>query len=325
MPDYLLFGLSVRSSFHLPGLREVANVLDPHIELELYSTRIACADLHSLGTLRHTSPYVDAATGRSIAEIWELKNDAGFILNYDVGIQFLVDRRGERIRIAPCKDSSLDEIVALLLGPVFGFVLRLRGCVCLHASAVMAGSKAIAFMGPSGSGKSTLAAMLASKGLAVLTDDILPLKRHPEGYFVAIPGYPRLKLFPDIASIFVNDIARLLPVVPNDAKWDKRYLELSEGLFHYQEEDCQLAAIYEIAPRQHSYDIPTIETLNLNRALISLSTHTFANYALDKEMRAAEFRLLSDLVERVPVRRFFPRSDLETLHTQVEILLKDMA
>ena len=49
------------------------------------------------------------------------------------------------------------------LGPVFAFVLRLRGAVTFHASAVRIGD-AVAFLGPQGAGKSTTAAALALRG-----------------------------------------------------------------------------------------------------------------------------------------------------------------
>ena len=39
-----------------------------------------------------------------------------------------------------------------------GFVMLLRGIVCLHASAIAIDDEAIALLGPAGSGKSTTAA-----------------------------------------------------------------------------------------------------------------------------------------------------------------------
>src|SRR5215469_301127 len=67
----------------------------------------------------------------------------------------LPDQAGAEVRARWAAASTFEDAVTYLLGPVLGFVLRLRGRTCLHASAVAVGGQAIALAGSSGAGKST--------------------------------------------------------------------------------------------------------------------------------------------------------------------------
>ena len=80
-------------------------------------------------------------------------------------------------------------------------ILHLRGITSLHASAVAVNGAVIAFCGPSGAGKSTLSAALASRGLPLVTDDVLPLHPGPAGSVLAGPGLPELRVYPGTAAL----------------------------------------------------------------------------------------------------------------------------
>lgn len=67
------------------------------------------------------------------------------------------------------------------------FILARRGRTPVHASAFMIGDLAVALAGSSGSGKSTLALAAASRGLPVLSDDMIFVQREP----FAAWGFPR--------------------------------------------------------------------------------------------------------------------------------------
>jgi hypothetical protein len=66
----------------------------------------------------------------------------------------------------------------------------------LHASTVSSGGRAIAIAAPSGTGKSTLAAALATRGFAVVGDDICVISM-ATGAPRIWPTYPRLRLWRD--------------------------------------------------------------------------------------------------------------------------------
>jgi hypothetical protein len=138
-------------------------------------------------------------------------------LSYDDGTEFFIDARGARIWATWPASLTIEDTATYLLGPVLGFYLRLRGLVCLHASAVMLDGRCVAFLGPAGSGKSTLAAAFAAQGHAIVTEDVACLDESG-GAFAVRPGYPRIRLWEDSARLLRNSALPLL--TPN---WDKHY------------------------------------------------------------------------------------------------------
>ena len=116
---------------------------------------------------------------------------------YDDAVEFIVDEQGSHVWAKWPNGLTIDDVSIYLLGPILGFVLRLRGTLSLHASVVELDRKAIAILGPAGAGKSTLAAAFAMAGHRVLSDDITPVLFDERGRFMAQPGYPRLRLWPD--------------------------------------------------------------------------------------------------------------------------------
>ncbi len=74
-------------------------------------------------------------------------------------------------------------------------VMNLRGTEVLHASSVWSRGRAIAFVGNGGQGKSTLAASLVQEGLALISDDAVPLV--PDGARIRTSnGPPEMNLWP---------------------------------------------------------------------------------------------------------------------------------
>ena len=65
------------------------------------------------------------------------------------------------------------DAASYLAGYVLAFVLRLRGSVPLHASAVAIDGRALLFVGDSWAGKSSTAAAFSILGYPVLADDIV--------------------------------------------------------------------------------------------------------------------------------------------------------
>lgn len=79
-------------------------------------------------------------------------------------------------------------------------LLRLRGCVFFHASAVERHGRAYAFLGPGSSGKSTTAAALTLKGYRPLADDVCALAFTTTGEPLVLPGYHRQDLRPEAVT-----------------------------------------------------------------------------------------------------------------------------
>ena len=126
--------------------------------------------------------------------------------------------------------STLEDAATYLLGPVLGFVLRLRGITCLHASAVAVGDRAIALMGPANAGKSTTAAGFSRMGFPVLADDIVALSE-PDEILRVQPAYPQLRLWPESAAFLYGSADALPRLTPT---WDKRALDLTQNGCRFQ-------------------------------------------------------------------------------------------
>jgi hypothetical protein len=82
-----------------------------------------------------------------------------------------------------------------------------------------------------------------------------------------------------------------------------------------------LAAIYLLGPR--SVDGPTLEAMPGGAAVAILAAHTYMNYLLTAELRGHEFRFLSRLVSRVPIRRVIARDDHSQINRLCQTILED--
>jgi hypothetical protein len=219
--------------------------------------------------------------------------------------QFVVDHAGGKIWSDWPAPLTLEDATTYLLGPVMGFVLLLRGLVCLHASAIVVDGKAIAFVGPAGAGKSTTAAAFAARGFSVLAEDVMTLDDRRDNFLVR-PAYPCIRLWPASAATLYGSRSALPPLTPN---WDKCYLDLTQRSGQFETEPRPLTAIYLLGERSDNPEAPFVEPVDRAEGLMSLIANTYATKLMDKEMRAREFDLLTRVLARVPVRRVTPHTD----------------
>jgi hypothetical protein len=288
-----VYGLGLSVNVPLAGLRGLAPASKVDVALHVGGLPASPAEREPGWPPFHVSDETDEA-GNPVRTI--SRTPAGhYRIEYPDGTRVVVDAQGARVW-AQGGVPDVEDTATYLLGPVLGFVLRLRGINCLHASAVAIGGRAVAFVGASGSGKSSTAAAFARAGFAVLSDDVTPVTEHG-GRFVAQPAYPRLRLWPESVEGLFGEAARLPPIV---AGWDKRFLDLAEAPFRFQREPLPLAAIYLL---DASAGAPGIEPVAPRDAVMSIVADTFATYVLDRERRAREFDFITRLVEAVPVRR----------------------
>jgi len=257
--------------------------------------------------------------GMPIVRVRRANTGRYFRIDYPDETVIVVNSQGTRIWATRPIGATVEDTATYLLGPTLGFVLRLRGITCLHASAVAIEDKVIALVGPSASGKSTMAAAFAKLGYPVLTDDLLALSDHGL-WFEAQPAYPRVRLWPEsVKGLFGSEDA--LPcLTPN---WDKRFLDLSGIRYRFQHEPLPLAAIYFLAPIECERSEFRMETVQMQDAMMSLIVNTYANYLLDKSMRAKEFESLGRLVRTVQFRRIVSDMDFMKLPQICESIAKD--
>lgn len=125
--------------------------------------------------------------------VW--REEQGYRLDIPSAGEFWVSADGSAIgQISRAVDVPPVFLAESWLGPPLVLALALRGIWCLHASAIQAMGKQIAFLGSSGAGKSTLAAYIASQpGAQRAADDILPVAWQ-DGCLVSLPHFPQLKI-----------------------------------------------------------------------------------------------------------------------------------
>ena len=242
-----------------------------------------------------------------------------FRIVYGDGAEFLVNRTGSEIWSIWTGNLTIKDSFVYLFGPIVGFVLRIRGLISLHASAVSIDSRAVAIVGSAGAGKSTTAASFALLGYPVLSDDVLPLLDHGD-FFSVQSGYPCVCLWPEsVESLYgsSDSLPRLTPT------WDKRYLALGKDGHRFQRDPMPLAAIYVLGNRETQPGRPFAEPVTGADALLPLVCNTYMNYLLDSAGQAREFELLGRIAGAVPIRKVQPHSDPAYLNKLCEVIVAD--
>jgi hypothetical protein len=295
---YSAFGLLLRSNLGIPGLVPnpfCSSVSKVHVKLgECPDDPGEIRPEHK--TLIYKSSYLNEA-GDPALKVWSVADGAILHLAYSDGMQFWLDRRGTSIWAQWPETSSLEDAATYLLGPVLGALLRIRGVICLHASAVAFEDQAVAFVGPPGAGKSTTAAILARRGCAVLSDDIVALAEGA-GVYRVLPAYPYLSLWPDSVSMLYGSTDSLPRFIP---QWEKRCLRLGEKDSKFQEQELPLRAIYLLRERTMGSGTQ-VESVSVRNAFLDLLTNSYAARILNAQNRAREFDFLARLVSQVPTR-----------------------
>lgn len=316
--SYRLFGLTAETNVALPGMRALSSPAVPDVHLWLGVPPPESTAEETSSSPRYVSAGRDQR-GEPAVQVWEQQGGAHFEFRYADGTAFTVDRAATRVWATWAAASTLEDTCTYLFGPVFGFLLRLRGITSLHASAVTVDGRAILLVGAAGAGKSTTATVFAREGYGVISDDVAPLLERGAQIFVQ-PTHPHLRLWPEaVESLFGSPQAlpRLTPT------WEKRYFDLDTPGCRFEDAPRPLSAVYLLGQREAG-DAPRIETVPPREALLELVSNTYVNYLLDREMRAREFLLLGRIVERVPVRRVVPHADPQHAPAMCRLIAADV-
>lgn len=129
--------------------------------------------------------------------------------------RFLIED-GDSITIDPEPQADEDSIRLFLLGSAIGAILFQRGYLVLHGNSIRIGDNCMICVGDSGAGKSTLAAGFMKRGYDILADDVVPIDEN----CCAIRGFPRIKLWQDVATQLDIDTQSLRRIMPNVEKFN---------------------------------------------------------------------------------------------------------
>jgi hypothetical protein len=319
--SYSVYGLHVQSTQSIPGLLNTNQTERPDVRIrvgELPYQRGARPA--TKGAVLYSSNRFDER-GEPNLIVTKLLDAGLYEFHYSDGIEFFIDDSGSRIWADWPETMTLADMATYLLGPVLGFVLRLRGVTSLHASAISIDGCAIAFVGAQGIGKSTLAAAFARWGYPILADDVVALW-YSQKIFLVQPAYPRVRLWPSSVSALYGSVDALPLLTPN---WNKRYVDLTETGYKFQTRPLPLTAIYLLGRQERDSPATSTENPLATNDLIQLITNAYGNYLLDKEMRAAEFETLKKLVAQVPIRRVRRQKAQSSVYELCQTILDDFA
>jgi hypothetical protein len=132
--------------------------------------------------------------GYTVAE-----TDEGLLVRFPGLADFVIDHESRTITCHSAESTDPRFLSILLPGTVLAVYLSMLGRCVLHASAVEANGRAVAFVGVSGMGKSTCAAMACATGARLITDDLLVAELSDGAD--AVPGTSHIRLRQKASSI----------------------------------------------------------------------------------------------------------------------------
>jgi hypothetical protein len=234
-------------------------------------------------------------------------SDGSDYLRWSGLFEFLISADGRRIACRELNGASPESFQTYLLGQVLSFALLKQGIEPLHSTAVVINGEAVAFLGDCGYGKSSLGAAFLQRGHRLLTDDLLVLKEDGDR-FVAYPGPPRIKLFPNIARSLLGDRVNGTPM---NNQTSKVVIPLGQNETVSPEGVFPLKAIYVLTPPRASSRSPriTVRLLSPRRAFVELIKNTFNAVIVEPPRLERQFDLATRLAARVPVSSLsYPRN-----------------
>jgi hypothetical protein len=277
-------GLTIEADAYLPGLNADAGSGVPDVRLQLGSP-----------PRWHESPdrvVHEADDGRGHLLIRVTRSREGYCFLYADDTRVWLDQSGTRVWCTWATD--LESAATYLTGPILVCILRLRGALTLHASAVQIGRVAIGLAGPHGAGKSTTAAALAVRGHGVLTDDVLCASRTQVGWVVQ-PGGNLIRLWPAGAALALGPS----PALPLLARgWDKRALHLGDRGTRQAIDAVRLAGIAVLTPGTVSAVRRPIVGAE---SLVAIAANVSGSHLLDRRQRAGEFDAVASVSRSVRV------------------------
>ena len=287
MHHYEACGLAIASDAPIAGLRSVAGKGVPDLTMMLRGLRSPAATIEAQD-YEHRVVYDDAA--------------------------FLVDREGHHVVMQWASPSVVDT-EGFVTASVLPFVLRVRGSLPLHASAVVIDGRAVLFIGDSWAGKSSTAAAFSTLGYSLLSDDLVRIDICG-GDAVAYPFDATINVWGDSAAVVFGS-------GDGDA-YRKRQIDVVDSGYRFHATPAPIIAVYVLGQRTVGR-LPVIRGLAARDAFIALVSHMHGGRLLDGQLRAREFDLIARVVERVPVRELTFGDSLDDLVSSCRIIADNYA
>jgi hypothetical protein len=317
---YSVYGLHLDAEPAVPGLIPSRGDGPPDVVYRLQTVEdIPSAINRPTSAPWYQSEWRDDRTGEPGLRIYRSANDGSFRLLYTDGVQFIIGASGDYVLGRMPPDSTVADMATYLTGPVLGFLLRMRGVVSLHASAVEIDGHAVAFVGDAGAGKSTTAAMFAQLGYRIVTEDVAALSCEG-GRLLVRSGCPEIALCPDAVSLLYGSTEAL----PHfSLGWTKRRLDLAAHRA-FAGRPLPLVAVYLLKPRSDAPAAPFVSAISVGRAMVHLLANIYGNRLLHDQLRVQELDTVHHLARSVPIKTATANQDGTSLKRFCAVILDDV-
>jgi hypothetical protein len=309
---YQLYGLTLRTDWALP----LAPAISSGGSLAEIELRVAPASTFA--------PFEARVLSRPSPDRWLhlLKlEDGSRYLRWRGLFEFLVSPDGKRIAGRPLQRSNPEAFQAYLLGHVLSCAMVCQGLEPLHATVVVINGGAVGFLGDTGYGKSSAAVAFLQAGYRLLTDDLLMVSRGDAGW-MAHPGPPRIKLYPEMARLLFSEP---LPGAPMTDETTKRVLPLSAA--QSQSSPVPLRKLYVLSPPRSRGTRAgiRIQKAKPGKAFFDMLRNTFNVSIVEPARLRQQFEHFRQLATSISVSALHYPREVSALDRLRETILRDLS
>ena len=247
--------------------------------------------------------------------------DDAIVLRFPRLADFAISAAGRDTTCYARPRTPRPTIRHLWLDQVLPLLFSMQGRIVLHASAVSTPCGAVAFLAGAREGKSTLATGLGRLGWRLIADDALLVDARA-GRVLAVPSYPGVRLWPDVAS----EVRGSRGPAPTVAHYtEKQRLTPRTAGLQFRGRAQRLARVYVLGGGRRARTTARIGPVSLRDAVIELARYTFCLETRNRERLAYQFDRLSHDARVVPMRRLAVPRTLALLDRVREAILADLS
>lgn len=240
------------------------------------------------------------------------------VFHYSEGIDFSIFPF--EISVSIRNETLIPLAEAYFLSMIISFWLEIHQTSVLHASALKADDKALAFLGPSGGGKSTLAAYLMASGFSLVSDDLLAIRGHNSPFSV-LPSFPSIRLWPPDSEILTEYTVSINKVAP---RFEKQRLNLNPNIFCQQPQILQRIYLLDRRTQEAGSTSIQISSIHHRNALIELLRFSFiGRLSAAADLSKQRLAFFTKLAREVPIKRLSYPSGYEFLPEVRDRILED--
>ena len=308
-PAYYLFGSTVRSNFPFQITLPPADG-EPDLTLGFYPGMPS-------GLPDGVEPIYESeihdVNGLPLARLYRLPD--GYLLAMPEVADFVILKNS--LQCFP-RTGEITSVETFLFQAAMSFWLETTGRPVLHASCIAAADRAVAFLAFSGSGKSTLAAAFLQDGYRLISDDSLPVEIS-EQEVLAWPCHPRIKMTPEQARLFLDEVDHLPPVNGFSSKIGVPVRETWSDSFSTTPKRLMCCYLPQHRPDQRGVVIEPVQGAG---RVIELVRHSLVpRLTKAAGMQKDRFHLLHRMATRLQVCRLTYPSGVDSLRAVREAVL----